>query len=59
MELCCWLILVRFVDTENWRKEFGGGVDDLTRTFEYKEKKEIFNFYPQYYHKTDKVLSTF
>jgi len=43
-----------FVDTENWRKEFGGGVDDLTRTFEYKEKKDIFNFYPQYYHKTDK-----
>lgn len=47
----------RFVDTETWRKEFGGGVDELTRNFDYKEKKDIFNFYPQYYHKTDKVIS--
>jgi len=43
-----------YVDCEKWRKEFGGGVDDLPRTFDYKEKKEIFDFYPQYYHKTDK-----
>jgi hypothetical protein len=51
------LTLDRFVDTEKWRKEFGGGVDDLTRTFNYTEKEEIFKYYPQYYHKTDKVCS--
>jgi hypothetical protein len=45
------------VDSEKWRSEFGGGVDELTRTFEYPEKKEIFQYYPQYYHKTDKVCS--
>ncbi|KNG84283.1 sec14 cytosolic factor [Aspergillus nomiae NRRL 13137] len=41
-----------FVDCEKWRKEFG--TDDLPRTFDYKEKPEVFKFYPQYYHKTDK-----
>lgn len=45
----------RFVDCEKWRKEFGGGVDHLLQTFEYKEKTEVFKYYPQYYHKTDKV----
>jgi hypothetical protein len=25
------------------------------QTFEYKEKAEVFKYYPQYYHKTDKV----
>lgn len=45
----------RFLDCEKWRKDFGGGVDNLTRTFDYKEKPEVFKFYPQYYHKTDKV----
>jgi len=29
-------------------------VDNLTRTFNYTEKKDIFKYYPQYYHKTDK-----
>jgi hypothetical protein len=43
----------RFVDCEKWRKEFG--TDDLPRTFEYKEKEQVFEYYPQYYHKTDKV----
>jgi len=43
-----------FVDCEKWRKEFGGGVDHLLQTFEYKEKAEVFKYYPQYYHKTDK-----
>lgn len=38
-----------------WRKTFQGGVDDLVRNFDYKEKAEIFKYYPQYYHKTDKV----
>lgn len=47
--------MARFVDCEKWRKEFG--TDDLVRTFDYKEKPEVFKFYPQYYHKTDKVRS--
>lgn len=42
----------RFVDTENWRKEFN--VDDIVATFEYTEKPQVFEYYPQYYHKTDK-----
>ncbi|KAJ5683393.1 Sec14 cytosolic factor [Penicillium macrosclerotiorum] len=41
-----------FVNCEKWRKEFG--TDDLPRTFEYPEKPEVFKYYPQYYHKTDK-----
>lgn len=43
----------RFVECETWRKEFG--LDDLVRNFDYKEKAEVFKYYPQYYHKTDKV----
>lgn len=43
----------RFVNCEEWRKKFG--TDDLPRTFEYPEKPDVFKFYPQYYHKTDKV----
>jgi len=46
---------IRFVDCEKWRKEFGGGVDKLVPTFDYKEKSQVFKYYPQYYHKTDKV----
>ena len=45
--------LCRFIDSEKWRKKFG--TDDLPRTFDYKEKPEVFEYYPQYYHKTDKV----
>jgi hypothetical protein len=30
-------------------------VDDLTKYFEYVEKPKVFEYYPQYYHKTDKV----
>ncbi|CAI7609512.1 unnamed protein product [Penicillium pancosmium] len=41
-----------FVNTEKWRKEFG--TDELPATFVYKEKAEVFQYYPQYYHKTDK-----
>ncbi len=44
------------MDTEKWRKEFG--TDDLPRTFEYKEKPQVSQYYPQYYHKTDKVCSS-
>ena len=45
----------RFLDCEKWRKEFGGGVEHLVRTFNYTEKPQVFKYYPQYYHKTDKV----
>lgn len=43
----------RFVDTETWRKEID--LDDLVRNFDYAEKPQVFEYYPQYYHKTDKV----
>ncbi|PSN62697.1 SEC14 cytosolic factor [Corynespora cassiicola Philippines] len=44
-----------FVDCEKWRAEYAGvGVEELVRTFDYKERAEIFKYYPQYYHKTDK-----
>jgi hypothetical protein len=46
--------VLRFEDCEKWRREFGGGVDNLVKTFDYKEKPEVFAYYPQYYHKTDK-----
>lgn len=45
----------RFVDCEKWRREFG--VDNLVRNFDYKEKPKVFEYYPQYYHKTDKVAT--
>jgi hypothetical protein len=41
-----------FTDCEAWRKSFG--VDELKRSFDFKEKPQISKFYPQYYHKTDK-----
>jgi hypothetical protein len=43
----------RFVDCEKWRKEFN--LDYLVRHFDYTEKQQVFQYYPQYYHKTDKV----
>jgi hypothetical protein len=46
----------RFIDCEKWRKEFGpNGLDDLVQNFKYDERPEVFKYYPQYYHKTDKV----
>ena len=45
--------LDRFIDSEKWRKDFG--TDDLVRNFVYVEKPKVFEYYPQYYHKTDKV----
>jgi len=42
-----------------WRKEFGGGLDELVQNFKYDEKVEVFKYYPQYYHKTDKVTPPF
>lgn len=44
---------LRFIECEKWRKEFG--VDYLVRNFSYDEKPKVFEYYPQYYHKTDKV----
>lgn len=41
-----------FIECEKWRKEFG--VDYLVRNFKYDEKPKVFEYYPQYYHKTDK-----
>ncbi|KAF2000393.1 SEC14 cytosolic factor [Amniculicola lignicola CBS 123094] len=44
-----------FIDCEKWRKEYAGmGVEELVRTFDYQERPQIFEYYPQYYHKTDK-----
>jgi hypothetical protein len=49
-----------FVDCEKWRAEYAGcGVDELVRTFDYKERPEVFKYYPQYYHKTDKVCGLY
>ena len=45
---CC-----RFVDAEKWRKDTK--LDELLPTWEYPEKEQIFQYYPQYYHGTDNV----
>lgn len=51
-----WTDHLRFVDCEKWRAEYAGvGVEELVRTFDYKERPQVFEYYPQYYHKTDKV----
>lgn len=44
---------VRFVDCETWRKETK--LDEVVPNWEYPEKEQVFKYYPQYYHKTDKV----
>ncbi|KZT21257.1 hypothetical protein NEOLEDRAFT_766476 [Neolentinus lepideus HHB14362 ss-1] len=36
---------------EQWRKDFG--VEDVVKNFDFKEKKEVDKYYPQYYHKMD------
>ncbi|WYZ34114.1 hypothetical protein EsH8_I_000390 [Colletotrichum jinshuiense] len=41
-----------FVDFETWRKTTK--LDETIPTWDYPEKEEVFKFYPQYYHKTDK-----
>lgn len=48
-------MLYRFVNAEKWRKDTK--LDELLPTWEYPEKEAIFKYYPQYYHKTDKVRS--
>jgi hypothetical protein len=45
----------RFIDCEEWRKETK--LDEILPKWDYPEKEELFKYYPQYYHKTDKVLS--
>jgi hypothetical protein len=42
-----------FTDCENWRKEYG--VDELVHSFQFTEREQVNKYYPQYYHKTDKV----
>jgi len=42
-----------FTECEKWRKEFN--VDDISKNFKFTEKKEVTKYYPQFYHKTDKV----
>jgi len=41
-----------FIANEQWRKDFG--VDEIVKSFDFKEKAEVDKFYPQFYHKTDK-----
>lgn len=43
----------RFIECEKWRQEIN--LDETVPTWEYPEKVEMFKYYPQYYHKTDKV----
>ncbi|KAF1970427.1 SEC14 cytosolic factor [Bimuria novae-zelandiae CBS 107.79] len=44
-----------FIDCEKWRATYADvGVKELVRNFDYKERPQIFKYYPQYYHKTDK-----
>ena len=44
---------IMFSECEQWRKEFG--VDELMKSFHFDEKPLVTVYYPQYYHKTDKV----
>lgn len=41
-----------FVECEKWREEIK--LDDTVPVWEYPEKKDMFKYYPQYYHKIDK-----
>ncbi|KAH8921997.1 hypothetical protein BT69DRAFT_1282703 [Atractiella rhizophila] len=41
-----------FIDSMKWRKEFK--VDELYENFNYTEKEKVMEFYPRFYHKTDK-----
>jgi hypothetical protein len=40
---------------EEWRKSFG--TDAIARSFEFPEARDVDKYYPQFYHKTDKVSS--
>lgn len=39
-------------ECEQWRKEFG--IEEIMKNFDFKEKKDVDKYYPQYYHKMDK-----
>lgn len=41
------------MDCEKWRKEIN--LDEVIPTWDFKERQKMFQYYPQYYHKTDKV----
>ncbi|CUA70373.1 Sec14 cytosolic factor [Rhizoctonia solani] len=41
-----------FVACEKWRKDFG--VADIVHNFDFPEKAKVDEYYPQFYHKTDK-----
>ncbi|RKU42495.1 S14 cytosolic factor [Coniochaeta pulveracea] len=41
-----------FVECEKWRNEVK--LDETLPNWDYPEKEEMFKYYPQYYHKTDK-----
>ncbi|EZF30821.1 hypothetical protein H109_07885 [Trichophyton interdigitale MR816] len=41
-----------FLASEKWRAEFK--TDTLVSDFDYHEKEKMFEYYPQFYHKTDK-----
>ena len=45
-----------FVECEQWRKD--SKLDEILPNWDYPEKEKMFKYYPQYYHKTDKVLSS-
>lgn len=45
--------LIMFKAYLQWHKDFK--VDELYKTFDYKEKEEVNRIYPQFYHKIDKV----
>ena len=42
-----------FIECEKWRVEFG--VEQVKHTFHFDEREKVNQYYPQYYHKTDKV----
>ncbi len=42
-----------FVHSENWREN--NNIDELVSTWKLEKKKELFEIYPQFYHKTDRV----
>ncbi|KAJ2892474.1 putative sec14 cytosolic factor protein [Zalerion maritima] len=46
------LSLKMIEDCEKWRKDTN--LDETVVNWEYPEKPEVFKYYPQYYHKTDK-----
>jgi hypothetical protein len=59
------------LDAEKWRKEFGVedimkcvvpffqimhiSLTSIHRNFQFTEREQVMSYYPQYYHKTDKV----